>query len=150
MPLGVVLTCIVIGISDGDTITARCEMGGGMENIKVRLAEIDAPEKGQSFGKRSKQHLADLCLQKRATIKPKTTDRYFRTVAEVSCEGINASEEQIRSGLAWVFDPYVTDRKLYVIQREAQSERRGLWMDSSPIPPWDWRKFKALPSASSH
>jgi endonuclease YncB( thermonuclease family) len=55
MPAGAVLLCLVIGIADGDTLTARCETPAGMENIKVRLAEVDAPEKGQAFGTQSKQ-----------------------------------------------------------------------------------------------
>jgi micrococcal nuclease len=149
MPLGVVLACIIIGISDGDTMTARCETVVGMENIRVRLAEIDAPETGQAFGERSKQHLADLCFLRGAAIMPRTKDRYLRTVAEVSCEGIDAGKEQIRSGMAWVFDRYATNRKLYAIQDEARSERRGLWMDSNPIRPWDWRKANPMPSARS-
>jgi len=62
MPAGAVLLCLVIGIADGDTLTARCETPAGMENINVRLAEVDAPEKGQAFGTQSKQHLAELCF----------------------------------------------------------------------------------------
>lgn len=62
MPAAAALICLVIAIAigDGETLTARCEAANGMENIKVRLAEIDAPEKGQAFGARSKQHLAEL------------------------------------------------------------------------------------------
>ena len=95
------LICLVIAIADGDTLTARCEGADGMENIKFRLAEIDAPEKGQAFGARSKQHLAELCFQKQATVTPRTKDRYLRTVANVECEGVDAGTEQVRAGMAW-------------------------------------------------
>ena len=140
MPAAAALTCLVIAIADGDTLTARCKVANGMENIKVRLAEIDAPEKGQAFGARSKQHLAKLCFQKQATVSPRTKDRYLRTVANVECEGVDAGTEQVRSGMAWVFDRYVTDRTLYGIQEEARSAGRGLWDEKNAIAPWAWRK----------
>lgn len=133
------LACLVIAIADGDTLTARCQLPTGVENIKVRLAEIDAPEKGQAFGNRSKQHLAELCLKKAATVRPQTTDRYGRTVARIECDGTDANVEQVRSGMAWVFDKYATDPSMYVLQTEAQQSRRGLWADAAPVAPWDWR-----------
>lgn len=142
MPAGAALICLVIAIADGDTLTARCESPAGLENIKVRLAEIDAPEKSQAFGSRSKQHLADLCFQRQASVTPRTKDRYLRTVANVECEGQDAGTEQVRAGMAWVFDRYVTDRSLYAIQDDARSAMRGLWADANPIPPWEWRKAK--------
>ncbi|MDP3124576.1 MAG: thermonuclease family protein [Thiobacillus sp.] len=126
----------VIGISDGDTMTVLHER----EPVKIRLAEIDAPEKKQPFGTRSKQALSDLCFGKRAEVVPQTKDRYGRTVARVRCEGQDASEQLVRSGMAWVFDRYVIDRGLYRLQDEAKEGRRGLWVDVEPVPPWEWRK----------
>jgi len=140
MPLNTVLICFVIGIADGDSLTARCETQQGMENVKVRLAEIDAPEKAQPFGNRSKQHLAQLCFKKPAHIAPQSTDRYGRTVARVACDGIDASDEQVQAGMAWVFDRYVTDRSLYSVQEAARAARVGLWADAEPVAPWTWRK----------
>ena len=137
------LICLVIGIADGDTLTARCQAATGMENIKVRLAEIDAPEKGQAFGNRSKQHLSDICFRKPAEVRPQTKDRYGRTVARVTCEGVDANAEQVRAGMAWVFDKYVTDQALYATQDEARAARRGLWADAAPVAPWNWRQSKA-------
>ena len=122
-----ILICLVIGIADGDTLTARCETPVGMENIKVRLAEIDAPEKGQAFGNRSKQHLADLCFRRSATLHPQTKDRYGRTVARVDCDGVDANVAQVTAGMAWVYDKYVIDRTLYTSQDEARTAGRGLW-----------------------
>ena len=104
------LICLVVGITDGDTLSARCE---GVGTIKVRLAEIDAPEHQQHFAEGSRQALAALCFEKRAEIRPIAAnnglDRYGRTVAHVACSGIDASAQQVRDGMAWAFDRYVTD-----------------------------------------
>lgn len=100
------------------------------QQIKVRLVEIDAPEKGQAFGNKSKQSLSALCLNKTAKLDDKGKDRYGRTLARVYCDGVDANTEQIRRGMAWVYDRYVTDRGLYSIQDEAKAAKRGLWVDS--------------------
>lgn len=143
MPLlAAALACTIIAIADGDTLTARCNAPDRIVNITVRVAEIDAPEKGQAWGNRSKQHPAALCFEKPAVVKPQTTDRYGRTVARVECDGIDASAEQVRAGMAWVFDRYVNDRTLYAVQDSARGERRGLWADPESQPPWEWRKVK--------
>lgn len=132
----ILTACLIIAIADGDTLTARCN---DSEQVKIRLAEIDAPEKAQPFGQRSKQSLSDLCYRVEAKIEVQTTDRYKRAVARVTCNGIDASSEQLRRGMAWVYDKYVKDKSLYAIQDEAQMERLGLWADSNPMPPWEWR-----------
>ena len=140
------LLCVVVGITDGDTLTARCGSAAGMptQPIKVRLAQVDAPEHHQPFGARSREHLAALCFKQHAEVRPITGggsfDRYGRVVAQVNCKGIDANAEQVRAGMAWVFDRYVTDRRLYALQDEAQAAHRGLWADSRPVAPWDWRR----------
>lgn len=126
----------VIGISDGDTLTVLHER----QPVKIRVAEIDAPEKRQPFGARSKRALADLCFGREAEVTPQTKDRYGRTVARVRCDGHDVSESQVRAGMAWVFDRYATDRSLYAVQDEARAARRGLWADASPVPPWEFRR----------
>lgn len=67
-------------------------------------------------------------------------DRYGRTVAHVRCNGIDANAEQVRTGMAWVFDRYVVDRGLYGLQDDALAEHRGLWADAQPVVPWVWRR----------
>jgi endonuclease YncB( thermonuclease family) len=138
--LAAMLACTVIGIADGDTLTARCDVPEGKVKVTVRVADIDAPEKAQPWGNRSRQHLAALCFGKEAILAPRTTDRYGRTVARVECDGSDASAEQVRAGMAWVFDRYVTDRGLYTVQDDARASRRGLWGDPAPAAPWDWRR----------
>ena len=135
MPLHALLLCLIVGVTDGDTLTARCDD----QTVKIRLAEIDAPEKAQPFGARSKQSLSALCFGKEAEIRPQTTDRYGRTVAHVSCDGVNANTEQVRLGMAWVYERYVVDKSLYAVQDGAKTARLGLWSGDGAMPPWEWR-----------
>lgn len=138
MPLlAAAIVAVVVGVSDGDTLTVL----DGQQQIKVRLAEIDAPEKKQPFGARSKQSLSDLCFGKQAEIRAQARDRYGRTVARVTCAGVDANAEQVRRGMAWVYRQYARDKALYVLEAEARADRRGLWADSDPVPPWEWRSI---------
>lgn len=125
----------VVGIADGDTLTVLHQR----EQTKVRLAEIDAPEKAQPFGQRSRQSLADLCAHQPVRVQGKGRDRYGRTIGRVWCAGVDANAEQVRRGMAWVYDRYATDQALYTLQTDARSAHRGLWVDAYPIPPWEWR-----------
>lgn len=130
------LTGRIVGISDGDTLTM---LDAGNNAVKIRLAEIDAPEKKQPFGARSKESLSDLCYEKTATADVQSKDRYGRTVARIKCKGVDASAAQISRGMAWVYDKYVKDKSLYQLQDEARTARLGLWSDPEPMPPWEWR-----------
>ena len=129
------LLCAIVGITDGDTLTARCQA----QTIKVRLAEIDAPEKSQPFADRSKQHLSSLCYRQQAEIHPTTKDRYGRTVARVYCAGVDANAAMVRDGMAWAYTEYLTDPKILEIEEQARVGRTGLWADASPVAPWKWR-----------
>jgi endonuclease YncB( thermonuclease family) len=106
--------------------------------VRVRLAEIDAPQKGQAFGNSSRQHLAELCFKMQAVVKLQPTDRYGRTVARVECDSVDANVEQVRAGVAWVFDRSVIDRSLHALQDEVKAAMRGLWADNHSLPPWEW------------
>lgn len=122
---------------DGDTLTALV----GHRQVKVRLADIDAPELRQPFGGRSKRSLSDLCFGKPASLASRGHDRYGRTIATVTCAGTDANAEQVRRGYAWIYSRYArADSPLHGIEREARAARRGLWADSAPVPPWDWRR----------
>ena len=125
----------VVAVADGDTITVLHDR----VQVKVRLTEIDAPEKKQAFGNRSKQSLSDMCFGKTATLADKGKDRYGRTLARVTCDGVDANAEQVKRGMAWVYDRYVTDKSLYVVQDVARAGHLGLWHDEHPVPPWEWR-----------
>ena len=150
MPLssaaGVVLACLIVGVSDGDTLTARCDpaTNAAAQTLKVRLAEIDAPEKAQPFGARSKAHLASLCFGRAAQVRAQTVDRYGRTVARVWCDGVDANAEQVRVGLAWAYEHYLKDERLLAVQADAREAQRGLWADVQPVPPWEWRRARRV------
>ncbi|MDD3884018.1 MAG: thermonuclease family protein [Gallionella sp.] len=135
----ILATCLVVGVSDGDTLTALCQ---NHQQVRVRLAEIDAPEKDQPFGQRSKQSLSEICFMKTADLQVQATDRYKRTVARVTCSGVDVNAEQIRRGMAWVYDKYNIDKSLYPLQSKAQAAHRGLWTDPNPVTPWDWRRAR--------
>ena len=102
----------VVAVADGDTITVLKDL----RQVKVRLTEIDAPEKKQAFGNRSKESLSDLCFGKTATLIEKSKDRYGRTLARVTCDGTDANAEQVRRGLAWAYTRYLTDPQIKAIE----------------------------------
>ena len=130
----------VVGVSDGDTLTM---LDAGNTQFKIRLAAIDAPEKAQAFGQRGKEKLSDICYGKQASVTVVDTDRYGRTVGEVVCDGTHANEAMIKSGLAWVYRKYAKGYgHLYAFEEEAKAAKRGLWADTNPVAPWEWRKAK--------
>jgi endonuclease YncB( thermonuclease family) len=144
MAAGAVLACVIVGVSDGDSLSARCEgiADAGAQTLKIRLAEIDAPEKTQPFGATSKAHLATLCFGRAAQVRAQAVDRYGRTVARVWCDGVDANAEQVRVGLAWAYERYLKDERLRVVQHAAREAQRGLWADVRPVPPWEWRRVR--------
>lgn len=131
------LTGRVVAVADGDTLTLLVDR----QQMRVRLAEIDAPERKQAFGNRSRQSLHELCHGKAAQVQDNGQDRYGRTIGYVTCAGIDVNAQQVRRGLAWVFDRYSrNDSPLYALQDKARSARAGLWADPQPVAPWEWRR----------
>lgn len=126
----------VIAISDGDTLTVLRDG----KPARIRLANIDAPEKKQGFGERAKQSLSDLCYRKEARLKVVSTDRYGRTVALVTCGGVDVNRAQVERGMAWVYPQYNNDPNLPAVQAAAARKRLGLWSEPNPIPPWKFRR----------
>ena len=127
----------VVSVADGDTLTVLLNR----EQVFIRLAKIDAPEKAQPYGNRSRQSLSDLCHGKAATVQDEGKDRYGRTIGTVNCAGIDANAEQVRRGMAWVYDRFARpDSPLYALQDQARAARSGLWADPKPVPPWEWRR----------
>ena len=133
------VTCLVVGISDGDTLNVVC---GGRQRVKVRLAGIDAPELRQSYGRAAKRSLTLLCQRKTAEVAVLDIDAYDRAVARVFCAGQDASAVQVASGLAWAYRPYLRTPYLLDLENEARRQRRGLWAAANPMPPWTWRKLR--------
>lgn len=125
----------VFSVADGDTLT----LDTGGRRLKIRLANIDAPERGQAYGREARRSLAQLCLHRDAQYQAQEVDAYGRTVATVRCEGVDASRAQVERGLAWVPPHYNRDAALAVLQDQAKRQRIGLWTDADPVPPWRFR-----------
>lgn len=131
----------VVGISDGDTITVLVDR----REVKVRVAGIDAPEKKQPFGQRSKEHLSDCAFGKAVSVEWSKTDRYGRAIGKVTAHGVDCGLRQIELGMAWHYKAYAKEQK--VIDRAAYSEaesqsmtrKSGLWSEPHPTPPWEFR-----------
>lgn len=135
----------VVRVMDGDTL----EMLYEGHPVRIRLAYIDAPEKGQPFAEKSRQKLAQLCAGRTAVASKVDTDRYGRTVADVHCQNQRANQELVEAGLAWVYQKYTqADSPLYAEEASARAARRGLWLDAAPTPPWEWRRARRKKSAN--
>lgn len=135
----------VVGVADGDTITV---LDAAKVQHKIRLTGIDAPEKKQPFGNRSKQSLSDMVFNKIVTVETVKRDRYGRELGKVLAGGKDVNLEQVRTGFAWHYKAYertqsAIDRQAYAdAENEAKAAKRGLWVDADPTPPWEWRHRK--------
>lgn len=148
----------VAGVADGDTITV---LDADRQQHKVRLQGIDAPERAQPFGQRSKENLSRMVFDKNVRVDWTKRDRYQRIVGKVWVQPadcphcpmtLDAGHAQITVGLAWWYRKYANeqsrqDRGAYEFsEHEARARRVGLWSDSDPVPPWEWRRrWLALP-----
>ena len=126
----------VVAVADGDSITVLRMR----DQVKVRLVEIDAPERAQPYGNRSKQALTGLVRGQEVLVVEHGKDRYQRTLGRVYRGDLDVNAEQVRQGMAWVFRRYATDTSLFPIEAEARESRRGLWRDPQAVPPWEWRR----------
>jgi endonuclease YncB( thermonuclease family) len=129
----------VVHIADGDTLTV---LTSSNQQVKIRLAGIDTPEKAQPFGNKAKQALATLAFQNYVTVDVETKDRYGRSVGKITVNGTDVNAELVKQGMAWVYRKYTNDQKLYALEAEAKQAKRGLWSSEHPIEPWLWRKGK--------
>lgn len=135
------LSGVVVGVSDGDTLTLLVE---DKLRVKIRLHGIDAPESKQAFGQRAKQSLSELAYNKDARVEVVDRDRYGRTVGVVFVGDVNVNAEQVRTGMAWWYRQYAKDdTTLEALEAEARKERRGLWQDKEPVPPWEFRRARS-------
>lgn len=130
---------IVVGITDGDTLKILTPINS---TAKIRLAEIDTPERGQPYGKKAKQELSDLTFEKPVAIKLVDIDRYERIVGRIYVDDVDVSAELVRRGAAWVYRRYATDDSLYGLEDDARESGRGLWglPEVQRLPPWEWRR----------
>ena len=128
----------VVSIADGDTLTILM----GDKQYKIRLAEIDTPEKNQPYGTKSKAVLADMVFSKEVIAEVQDIDRYGRYVAKIYTGELDICREMVRRGAAWVYRLYLRDKSLLDVEAEARKAKLGLWSlpESQMIPPWEWRR----------
>jgi endonuclease YncB( thermonuclease family) len=129
----------VIAIADGDTFTL---LTADKQQVKIRLAEIDAPESGQPYGNKSKQTLSGLIFGKDVRVAVQTTDRYGRTVGRPYVGDLDICAEMVRMGAAWAYREYLIDRSLLTLEADAKADKMGLWgvSEAQNVPPWEWRR----------
>ena len=142
------ITARVVGVHDGDTITV---LTPEKRQIKIRFAEIDAPELSQPYGKTAKQLLSRMVFGKEVSITPVTTDRYRRIVARVFQGNRDINLAMVQSGAAWAYRKYLTDPALLEAEARARNARTGLWalQPDQIMPPWTWRHATRRPARTS-
>ncbi len=152
LPVYADFTGKVVAVADGDTITVLRDH----EQVKVRLAGIDAPEKKQAFGNVAKQRMADMVFGREVRVQDRKQDRYGRTIGRVwvtssecrvsDCpKTLDAGMGLLTVGLAWHYKQYAKEQpaeergQYSFAEDEARSKRVGLWRDADPVPPWEFR-----------
>lgn len=130
----------VIGISDGDTFTG---LNRDSLQLKFRIYGIDAPEKKQAFGSKSKEHLASLIFGQNVTVHVSSQDGWGRYIATISIkDGRDVGKEMIKAGLAWHYKQFDNSEEYAKTEQIAKENKSGLWSDPKAVPPWQFRKSK--------
>jgi endonuclease YncB( thermonuclease family) len=130
----------VVGITDGDTFKLLTK---DSTLIKVRLANIDCPERKQPFSKKAKLFVSDAIFSKTVTLSVLKKDRYRRYISNVIYDdSLSLCHELVKHGLAWHYRKYSKDSLLQALEDDARENKLGLWQDKNVIAPWDWRELK--------
>jgi micrococcal nuclease len=128
---------VLVNVIDGDTVIIR----DNTLTYHLRLLDIDAPERQQAFGIQSRRSLKQLCEHANIAVHLQGRDLYGRTLGHLYCNNTDASQSQIKLGMAWFNARYSKRFELDTLQQQAQQQRLGLWQDIQPMPPWQWRKI---------
>lgn len=134
------LTGRVVAVTDGDTIRV---LDNTKTEHRVRLYGIDAPEKAQDYGQRSKQALSDLVYNRPVRVEYKARDQYGRIVGKVYRGSEYVNLTMVENGMAWHYIQYAKkDDDLRQAQEKAKADKRGLWERSDAVPPWEFRRAR--------
>lgn len=128
----------VVKVLDGDSLNI---IQKGKE-VRIRLAEIDAPEHGQPFWKQSRQALDSYVFDKNVSVEEFDRDQYGRIVGHVYLNDTWVNGKLVQQGYAYVYDRYAISKKLYQYQAQAEKNKVGIWRlpESQRVKPWDWRE----------
>ena len=89
---------------------------------------------------KAKQFSSSLVFGREVIVQSHERDRHGRTVGDVVlADGSSLNRELLKAGLAWWYRKYSTDPTLEALEHEARAAKRGLWSDSNPTPPWEFR-----------
>lgn len=133
--------CFVSQVLDGDGVMIQTSGG----TFVVRLYGCDAPERNQKGGRAAFEALRSMTHQKRFTFERHERDKYGRLVADLKFEdGRRVSVEMVKAGHAWWYKRFAFgDAELREAEEQARRDRRGLWKEENPTPPWNWRRRRA-------
>lgn len=127
-----------IAVRDGDSL----EVLTGTRTLQIRLHGIDSPERGQPFSNVARRRTTELAQGRRVRVEVRDRDRYGRLVARVFVDDQDLSLQLVREGLAWHYTRYSSDPRLESGERQARSEKKGLWREPDPVPPWEFRRAR--------
>ncbi|MBZ0069857.1 MAG: thermonuclease family protein [Thiobacillus sp.] len=138
---------VVFVVIDGDTVLFKPDHvpAASRAFLKIRLADIDAPEKEQPHGEASTHMLTDLVLNKHVEVDIVATDIYGRSIARIQMGALQVNAEMVRRGAAWASTRARSDTDLVDAQMEARRAHLGLWQTADPTPPWEWRRVFNTP-----
>ena len=139
------LTGRVVAIADGDTLTV---LDASNTQHKIRLAGIDAPEKGQPFGTKARENLAAKVFKQPVRVEVIDVDRYKREVGRIYLADRFINMEMVTDGFAWRYVQYDKPGEFTTAENGAREHQRGLWADPHAEPPWEWRRAKRAASKS--
>jgi micrococcal nuclease len=130
---------VVTNVQDGDTLEVTIDG----KVVVVRLHGIDCPEDGQAFSAKAKQYTMLHALTKKVKLEKVTTDVYGRMIAYVYLEdGTNLNNALVAAGYAWHYKQYSDDKTLDALEKEARKKKVGLWLETKPVPPWEYKEQK--------
>jgi micrococcal nuclease len=129
-------TPVITYFYDGDTV----KIIDGNLQYKLRLTDIDAPEKAQSYGLKSRRALIAFCKNADVAVFLSGIDKYHRNLGRLQCNQQDASLFMVQNGHAWFNSRYSADGTLLAAEQEARRSKLGLWANKQQTPPWLWRK----------
>jgi endonuclease YncB( thermonuclease family) len=146
-PLDPPFTAQVVRVVDGDSVTVLVDR----RTISVRLAQIDAPERGQPWGRNAREVLAGLVAGRTVRVRPSDVDRYGRMVALIDADGLPVNREMVRRGAAWAYRAYLPESGMLVVEAQARQARRGLWAlpPGERVAPWEHRRAERTARAQT-
>lgn len=127
----------VVKVYDGDTITL---LDTSNNQLKIRFSGIDAPERKQAFGEKSRDYLASMIAGKTVEVKVKEKDKYGRYIGTVYSNNKDINLEMLKGGYAWHYSHYDNQRSYQNAMNDAKARKLGLWRDKNATAPWNFRR----------